>query len=697
MKASTKRDLIFTGIVLLILFAAVGLLYAEMSARAKASGEQFAIGSVSYKYKRAERKPASVVIWNSLDQMSPVYNYDVIHTVKGASAQIFLSDGTVIDLDEETLVVVTMNDDEPTIDFQKGSMTASGGTEPIKVMNEGSALELSGTASLSNRSGDLDMTVSEGSAVFEKDGQSVQIAENEQARVSDEGVNVKQMSIIPLEPKPSAFFITQKNTENIMFKWQSTSGEKALFEVARDASFSRIVTTQLVAGTSIGISLREGEYYWRLSEGNVPLQARKFVIVSQRAPVTVSPANGEKFDYSQNNPAVHFSWTGGEQTPYYTVEISRSNDFANIVETLTAQGTSISLNTLASGTYWWRVKAEYQFANTVLTSRPSSFTLTRTTNLPAPVPAYPENNSRITTASVESKGLTFGWNKNNEIASYTLQISSDESFRDIRADETSASNSCRLAAKLNEGTWYWRVQGYDRSGVATKFSAVYTLTLTDSVPVELLYPGNEQVITDAGGTINFRWNDPNKLSKYRLAVFSDANLTAKIGETETTAAAASLKDLPAQKLYYRVQALNENSTVAAESQVRAFSLVKDLKNPVQVFPAANSSVDVLNLKAITFRWRPSEGATHYRFRLLREGRYAATQLYQVNARGNTLTFRNFSILDRDKFSWELQAIVMENGKVIAESAVQKSTFTITLGAGSPDTIKVTSPDVVYTE
>jgi hypothetical protein len=45
-------------------------------------------------------------MWEEIAQESPVYNYDAIRTLEYSSAVISLNDGTSIELDQNTMLVV---------------------------------------------------------------------------------------------------------------------------------------------------------------------------------------------------------------------------------------------------------------------------------------------------------------------------------------------------------------------------------------------------------------------------------------------------------------------------------------------------------------------------------------------------------------------------------------------------------------
>src|SRR5574344_1026593 len=60
------------------------------------------IATVNYKYKVAQRKFNDRVLWERVQQNSPLYDGDTVRTADLALATIYFSDGAVIELNENT-------------------------------------------------------------------------------------------------------------------------------------------------------------------------------------------------------------------------------------------------------------------------------------------------------------------------------------------------------------------------------------------------------------------------------------------------------------------------------------------------------------------------------------------------------------------------------------------------------------------
>ena len=81
------------------------------------------IATITFKYKTAQRKFEDDLIWDRLQQHSPIYDGDTIRTAPMSEATIYFNDGNVMNLYENTLAQVRLNDDGTNeIDFDGGQI-----------------------------------------------------------------------------------------------------------------------------------------------------------------------------------------------------------------------------------------------------------------------------------------------------------------------------------------------------------------------------------------------------------------------------------------------------------------------------------------------------------------------------------------------------------------------------------------------
>ena len=121
--SKNRTDYLVVGASALIITACSVLLYADYARRADSGGAR-RIGTITFKKEVAQRKYQSQVIWEDLDRDAPVYNNDTIRTADLSEAVISLADGTKINMDENSLILLEMSGKGINIDFSSGSISA---------------------------------------------------------------------------------------------------------------------------------------------------------------------------------------------------------------------------------------------------------------------------------------------------------------------------------------------------------------------------------------------------------------------------------------------------------------------------------------------------------------------------------------------------------------------------------------------
>ncbi len=696
MKARKRQKLIpLTLLVLIAVFSF--LLYRDITAVSAVSDRE-KIGSVSYKYRKAERKYASIAIWDGLDQMAPAYDHDSIRTVKKASAKIHFLNGTIVNLDEDTLVVLNVDENGSFVDFEKGSISASG-TADVNIKTKDAVLSLNGTAAIQDKNGKVAVSISSGSAMLKKDGKTLDLSENQQVSIEEKEMILQDVPVIHKSPVPGSIIVSGETTP-VVFSWINRSRGDAVLEISKSSDFSSFVYRKPVHGNETSLPLKEGEYYWRLKKNLTATIYWKFSVIHQPVPVPALPANNTKITYKDRMPDVKFMWSGNSRASTYTLEISSTKDFKNTVCRNTATQKEFTLTSpLADGTYYWRVKADYPFASVSQEGPSSSFSVNRQKELPAPVLRYPEKGTELSSLTADNRGISMGWSGNPEITSYSVQLSKDRNFSSTESEEKTHSNSLSMKKELSPGTWFWRVKGKTSSGNETPFSEIFFFNLKKSVPIALSYPeeGEEIHYISTGGNTVFQWNDPNRGSRYRLLVAKDPEMTSVVKRQDTDKTRLSVKNLPGGKLFFRISLLAPTGETSAVSPVRQFSVIKGLKAPKQIYPAGGSSVDLLSRNELVFRWSPVTGATSYDFTLYRKQGSGLNRIFETAVKNSSYSFTGFSMLDRDVFCWEIKAKSEDGASLSGESPSERTYFRIKLGEKTPDNIKITSPDVFYTE
>jgi len=74
-------------------------------------------------------------------------------------------------------------------------------------------------------------------------------------------------------------------------------------------------------------------------------------------PRLLSPAANSIFHYGEDLPSLNFQWTNIDEASSYTLQVSSSPDFSN-PRNIKTSATSVSVNSLEQGLWYWRVKLD---------------------------------------------------------------------------------------------------------------------------------------------------------------------------------------------------------------------------------------------------------------------------------------------------------------------------------------------------
>ncbi|MGL4370871.1 MAG: FecR domain-containing protein, partial [Spirochaetota bacterium] len=247
----SSKDVIITLISFSVIAASSAGLYLDYTSRIRASQTE-QIGTITFKKKTAERKYGDQMIWEDVGQQTPVYNYDSLRTAEGASAVVRLKDGTNIDLDENTLIMLSVSAKGADIDLSGGSIfaktgEAGKGKAVMNIRSGGAAVEVAdGALNMTKTSGKtVDLSVTSGAAVLSGGASApVSIGPNQTAVVSDGKADLKANSLVLQSPSPNSYFVrTPSAAQSVLFEWKG-AGDDYTLSVSTDRGFKNTVLSK---------------------------------------------------------------------------------------------------------------------------------------------------------------------------------------------------------------------------------------------------------------------------------------------------------------------------------------------------------------------------------------------------------------------------------------------------------------------
>ncbi|MDR2470963.1 MAG: hypothetical protein LBD09_02495, partial [Treponema sp.] len=128
------------------------------------------VGTISWKYKAAQRRFADRVLWDRIRQGSPVYSGDFIRTEDLSEATITLTEGGArISLEENSLVEIVLKNNVLRINGASGSFGVISGDTGLVLQTGNTTMRVaSGSALILNAGEDgMNFRVSEGSVTMD--------------------------------------------------------------------------------------------------------------------------------------------------------------------------------------------------------------------------------------------------------------------------------------------------------------------------------------------------------------------------------------------------------------------------------------------------------------------------------------------------------------------------------------------------
>jgi hypothetical protein len=214
----------------------------------------------------------------------------------------------------------------------------------------------------------------------------------------------------------------------------------------------------------------------------------------------------------------------------YTLQVSNSKDFSTPELTMRTAATRAGAR-LGYGTWYWRVRDKGGKASPL-----RKFSLTNDT---APRPAFPADAEVYTFRKIKPD-VRFAWTAMESASAYLFELSSEPKF--LKPAIKSRTSTASLSVdKLDEGTWYWRVQpihAYELVGVEAEASVrSIVIRKSDAMrPPDAISPfeGSLYKVQELDGKgLAFSWMPEAEAVSYELLVSSTSDLSSPIARIDS--------------------------------------------------------------------------------------------------------------------------------------------------------------------
>jgi hypothetical protein len=592
------RELLVATLCLSGAVSSVMFLLQDLRSRGNGSGTVMA--TLERMEERVRVKPAGSFAWSQIEKSDPLFRKDSIQTGEGSLASVRLKDGTMLELGENSLIVI---DDLSELSLNFGQVV-----------------------------------------VRKSSGEDSQITVDRTGKKRVEAIAARLLEPVNFARMYVPWRVPAPQTE-VVFRFESKATDDVsrpvALQISRDKKFSgrEVVTLPLGeqerSAGKVSAQLGVGRFYWRLlnSEKRAVSTVSQFRMAGISALRPVSPQSGSPVViWGKVGPAL-FRWTNplvaqpgmspqeapeaGDFTDAAQIlEVAIQRDFATLAasqEVLPLSGTA-TLPQLSAGKFFWRLRGK--IGTVAVTSAPMPFEVEEGKRLPIQL-AFPSADSVLELSPKQR----FAWTTDAlQGTDYVLELKDASGTR--RSDRSPVKSYVWQA--LAPGKYSWRVLALNEANTIGE-SEWRTFTLVQGKPLIVRTPlANEEIYHwRTPPSFSFAWDpdaeiDRNPASHYVLEVsrtpdFQALVLSRKLRESRLGASDAKLVD---GQYHWRVKVVSSSGEQVKVSSPRSFrvGLHPPLRAPAaeKALPREGAVVNYQEVQGgVVAQWPELEGAKAY--------------------------------------------------------------------------------------
>ena len=626
------------------------------------------IATITFKYKTAERKFLERVVWDRLRQNSPVYNGDTIHTAELSEATVWFTDGTALELAENTMAQVFLHSDGTLLaDLGEGTATVDSSESGNGLTLTAANVQLNvkkGTkisATKSDSSEDISLTVQKGQASLSN---GKDFLPGDSFAVDSSGQTKELLSVT--KPLPVEKFLYHSDGMcPVDFEWKNAGNSSSVqLKIASDKNFSNVVQSHDVTNLSnVSLNLPKGLYYWSLSSGDGKKQAEnrqgKFQIIQSLKPSLIVPAQEYTYTYRKVPPSVRFIWSESEASTAYNFAVSKNPDMSNPVINQRSSSSSLIISTLQEGTYYYQV-TPYYVLNRQGLSNPSdigSFKIERLSEMTAPLLLSPGDKEFL---DKTKKSANLSWKMEDEPVTYRVLVSSRADLSSPVISKETNENFISLSSSelksLKDGEYFWAVSQSDSEGNVSEFSKIRSFyAINGEIEQRSVFPPDGyEIWSPLLSDMRFTWKTNLSFTHY-IQVARDKDFNDIVFDSEASGQAFSGLRLPEGQYYWRLTTKDDNFKRATAG--KKLFVVPEFLPPKISYPTLAKKAVVRPSEACNFAWDKEEEADYYRVKIYKNE--SNKPFYDENFISDNNIDLNVENLEEGSYRWEIQAYSYE--------------------------------------
>ncbi len=385
------RDWIIAAVALGCAVVSSGLLLWDPGSSEGSPIDAKVVGSISFSSADLRRRPASRLGWEPVGRGDAVHELDALFVPPGVEARVTFKDGTLLELDERSLVVIDLpRAGRRNVSVRQGSIEGSAGAAGLSLDTP------RGTAQLSPESKAI-IEVTKDSvamAVTKGDGKlgDTALTNGERGGLSEAGAQALGTWPVALEePVRNQRKFFKEVAPPLTFRWRPIAAESRV-QVARDRGFAFVLEEHSSAEGMFVFNGGAGVFWWRVvDEAGEPIsESRRVTVLEDVPPTLLSPREGDVVLASEQQLGA-FSWVPVRGVSRYKLELSSSPNFAMMAWERDVEGAQLRTPmTLPEGRWYWRVRTIDEERGESGPSAPRAFRLIHSALPEAPELLNPE-------------------------------------------------------------------------------------------------------------------------------------------------------------------------------------------------------------------------------------------------------------------------------------------------------------------
>lgn len=594
------------------------------------------IATISFKYKTAQRKFLNDLIWDRLRQESPVYEGDTIRTAPLSEAKVtFLGDNeNVLDLQENTMVRISLKGEKPEINIAGGQVSVqTGRIVGVTIINGEAVVDVEADSQIEAAGldgGVLNVALQKGNASLTALEGKVSLEQGKSTDVSSGGAVARKHLSVQSPSLNQKFLNFTEDDFSVPFKWDCDS-EKVVLELSDSKNFSKIAYSKEFSDLSEGdANIPSGTWYWRLttqadSANGFPSEraSGKFSVLYSPAPTLIAPKQDFSVSFRHKKPSIRFSWTQAERASSYEIKIADNPAMENPVIQQRQVNTSCIISSMNEGTWYWTVTPYYVMnkIGLALPSKTGVFKITKDAELLPPTLISPSDSSVVST-KVQTRGkstfkkINFSWKDDPESELYEFKLWNRGSQGNPLVHWSGKVNYFTLNPanyEMPNDNYYWQVTMTDSEGNYTQSEIREFYAIDADLEQRTLFPpDNYHVAATRTMDLRYSWKT-NIPTASILQIARDEKFNNIVFSQETTNSSINGRNLADGTYFWRISA--SIGDVTLNTQPKTLMVEPPMEAPENIVPYNNGRAIVRPNTPFEFRWKTVEGADYYQFKI----------------------------------------------------------------------------------